>query len=72
VRDWTFFADDVEQFNKETLRVCKKMKVKINDLHEVINRQGTDAHLERNGYELNAKGLNLIAQAIATEVQKVI
>jgi hypothetical protein len=48
------------------------MKVKINDLHEVINRQGADAHLERNGYELNAKGLNLIAQAIATEVQKVI
>jgi lysophospholipase L1-like esterase len=72
IRDWTYFSDDVDLFNREAIRICKKMKVKINDLNGALVIPGADAHLDKNGYELNAKGIKLVAASIASEVENMI
>jgi len=72
VRDWTFFSDDVEVFNKEALRVCNKLNVKVNDLNTVLTKSGPDSFLERNGYELNTKGIAVVAQNIAFHAESLI
>ena len=72
VRDWTFFSDDVEVYNKEAMKLCRKMKVTVNDLYEVCTYNGVDPFLTQNGYELNGKGLSAVAKAIASQIENML
>jgi len=46
--------------------------VKVNDLNSVLTKSGPDSFLERNGYELNTKGTDVVAQNIAFHAESLL
>lgn len=72
LRDWTYFSDDVEVYNKEAIKVCRKQQVKINDLYDAVNQAGGESLLAPNGYELNSKGINVVANTISATLESLL
>jgi len=67
-RDFTIFNDDVLEYNRAAITVCKKLKVPVVDLFNVMSYSNPDALVENDGYHLNVKGNDTIAKALADQV----
>jgi lysophospholipase L1-like esterase len=69
VKDFTIFNDDVLDYNRDALKVCKQFKVVVNDLYESVEYSGSDSLLDASGYTLNAKGRDTVAKSIASQIE---
>ncbi len=67
-RDYSIFNDDVLLFNDRATRQCKKLKVPIIDLYNVMANSSPDTCVEADGFRLTAKGNDVVARAIATQL----
>ena len=68
-RDWTAFNDDVLLYNREAAKICRRMKARVNDLYGTVLDNGAQALLAPNGYDLNGKGVTVVAQQVATSIE---
>lgn len=63
------FEADVLAYNAESLAVCRRFGVPVNDLYEVIMAAGRDSLLAKDGVHYEQAGYELLGRAVAQAIR---
>lgn len=69
IRDYSIFNDDVIEYNKTAVKLCRRQKVPVVDLYNAMALNSPDALLESDGYRLSAMGVEIMARAVYTQME---
>ena len=62
------FTEDVETYNRRALQIVNEVGLRVNDLHDVVEKAGIESCVGPDGVHMTEKGYRILSRTVASIV----